>query len=156
MGVIRPIPTPDANDPRDPLCYRGLCLISIPCKVYADIMKVRFSQWVDESKVVIDEQNGFRRNRSCLEHIYPRYAVINKRKQQKQSTFVCFVDAKKAFDTVHRDCLWYKLMSPGIKGKILKAVQYRRDFPPKFYVSVLVFVFLKFAIYFRKICHCSM
>ena len=92
--------------------------------MYADILNVRFSQWIDESNIVIDEQNGFRRNRSCLEHIYARHKVINKRKQQEQSTFVCFVDAEKAFDTVHRDCLWYKLMSLGIKGKILKAVQY--------------------------------
>ena len=124
-GVIRPIPKSDANDPRDPLCYHGICLISIPCKVYADILNVRFSQWIDENNIVVDEQNGFRRDRSCLEHIYTLYTVINKRKQQKQSTFVCFVDAKKVFDTVHRDYLWYmyKLMSLGIKGKILKAVQ---------------------------------
>ena len=122
-GVIRLIPKSDTNDPRDPLCYRGICLISIPCKVYADILNVRFSQWINENNIVVDEQNGFRRNRSCSEHIYALYTVINKRKQQKQSTFVCFVDAKKAFDTVHRDCLWYKLMSLGIKAKILKAVQ---------------------------------
>ena len=42
---------------------------------------------------------------------------------QKRSTFICFVDAKKAFDRVQRDCLWYKLMSLGIDGKILKAIQ---------------------------------
>ena len=85
--------------------------------MYADILNVGFSQWIDKSNIVIDEQNGFRPNRSCLEHIYVRYTVINKRKQQKQSTFVCFVDAEKAFDTVHRDCLRYKLMSLCIKGK---------------------------------------
>ena len=33
------------------------------------------------------------------------------------------MDAKKAFDTVQKDCLWYKLISIGINGKILKAVQ---------------------------------
>ena len=122
-GVIRPIPKSEARDPRDPLCYRGICLISIPCKVYADILNVRLSKWIDDNNIVVDEQNGFRRNRSCLEHIYALYTVINKRKQQKQSTYVCFVDAKKAFDTVQRDCLWYKLMSLGITGKILKAIQ---------------------------------
>ena len=51
------------------------------------------------------------------------YSVINKRKLQKQSTYVCCVDAKKAFDTVQRDCLWYKRISLGIEGKILNAVQ---------------------------------
>lgn len=122
-GIIRPIPKADANDPRNPLCYRGICLISIPCKVYADILNTRFCTWIDDNDIVVDEQNGFRRNRSCLEHIYSLYSVINKRKQQKLSTYVCFVDAKKAFDTVQRDCLWYKLISLGIKGKVLKAVQ---------------------------------
>ena len=94
-GVIRPIPKSDAKDPRDPLSYRGICLISIPCKMYAGILNVRLSQWIDENNIVVDEQNGFRRNRSCLEHIYALYTVINKRKQQKQSSYVWFVDAKK-------------------------------------------------------------
>ena len=69
-GIIRPIPKSDAKDPKDPLCYRGICLISVPYKVYADISNVLFSQWIDENNIVVDEQNGFRRNRSCLEHIY--------------------------------------------------------------------------------------
>ena len=89
--------------------------------MYADILNVRFSQWIDENNIVVDEQNGFRRNRSCLEHIYAVYTVINKWKQQKQSTFVCFVDAKKAFDTVHRDCLWSKLMSLGKKRETFES-----------------------------------
>ena len=122
-GVIKPIPKPDAKDSRNPMSYRGICLISIPCKVYADIINSRFTEWIEQNNVVIDEQNGFRRNRSCLEHIYSLYSVINRRKQQRKSTFVCFVDAKKAFDTVQRDCLWFKLIALGIDGKILKAVQ---------------------------------
>ena len=63
--------------------------------MYADILDVRFIKWVDENNIVVDEENGFRRNRSCLEHIYALYTIINKRKQQKQSTYVCFVHAKK-------------------------------------------------------------
>ncbi|MCG8113538.1 MAG: reverse transcriptase family protein [Candidatus Thiodiazotropha taylori] len=122
-GIIRPIPKSDSKDPRNPLNYRGICLISIPSKVYADVLNTRFIEWIEQNNIVVDEQNGFRRNRSCLEHIYTLYSVINKRKQQRKSTYVCFVDAKKAFDTVQRDCLWYKLMSLGINGKILKAVQ---------------------------------
>ena len=117
-GIIKPIPKSDASDPRNPLCYRGICLISIPCKIYADVLNQRLSNWIENNNIVEDEQNGFRQKRSCLEHIYALYSVINKRKQEKQSTYICFVDARKAFDTVQRDCLWYKLMSVGIKGKI--------------------------------------
>ena len=41
-----------------------------PFKVYTDILSARFSQWIDENNIVVDEQNGFQRNRSYLEHIY--------------------------------------------------------------------------------------
>ena len=69
-GVIKPIP--------NPLCYRGICLISIPCKIYADVLNSRISNWIEQNNIVADEQNEFRRNRSCLEHIYALYSVINK------------------------------------------------------------------------------
>ena len=49
-----------------------------------------------------------------MEHIYSLYSVVNKRKLDSQSTFACLVDAKKAFDTVNRDCLWYKLLMMGM------------------------------------------
>ena len=104
-GIIKLIPKSDASDLRNPMCYRGICLISIQCKIYADILNSRFSNWIEDNNIVEDEQNGFRQKRSCLEHIYALYTVINKRKQQKQSPYICFVDAKKAFDTVQRDCL---------------------------------------------------
>ncbi|MES9881007.1 MAG: reverse transcriptase family protein [Sedimenticola sp.] len=122
-GLIKPIPKPDSKDPRDPLGYRGITLISIPCKIYADVLNVRVTKWLETHNILTDEQNGFRRKRSCNEHMYTLYTLINKRKFQKRSTFVCFVDAKKAFDRVQRDCLWYKLFSIGIHGKILNAIQ---------------------------------
>lgn len=89
-GVIKPIPKSDSKDPRNPLSYRGICLISIPCKIYADILNVRFSDWIELNNIVVDEQNSFRRNRSCLEHIYTLYSVINKPKQQLD--MLCRID----------------------------------------------------------------
>ncbi|XP_071102383.1 uncharacterized protein [Haliotis cracherodii] len=40
---IKPIRKPDC-DPRDPLGYRGISLISIPCKIYSDILNTRLSR----------------------------------------------------------------------------------------------------------------
>ena len=78
---------------------------------------------MNKNKILVDEQNGFRQKRSCLEHIYSLYIVINNRKLSCQSTYVGFVDFRKAFDTVQRDFLWYKLMKIGINGRILEAIQ---------------------------------
>ena len=120
-GIINPIFKGD--DPSNPLNYRPITLLSVPCKIYTDILNRRFTQWLEANYVLYDGQNGFRKGRSCLDHIYTLYTVINNRKLDNKDTFVCFVDAKKAFDTVNRDCLWYKLMSIGINGKFLNAVQ---------------------------------
>ena len=98
-------------------------MISIPCKIYAAILNIRLSNWIEENGYLVEEQNGFRRNRSCMEHIYILYSVINKRKLGKLFIYASFVDAKKAFDTVNRHCLWYKLYSLVLNGKILNAVK---------------------------------
>ena len=48
---------------------------------------------------------------------------MNSRKLERKDTYKCFVDAKKVFDTVNRDCLWYKLLKVGIDGHILSAIK---------------------------------
>ena len=122
-GIIHPIPKSASNDPRNPLNYRGITLISIPCKIYCSVLNNRLSKWMEEHSILVDEQNGFRRNRSCLDHLYVLHNVINYQKSNKKSAYVCFVDAKKAFDSVDRICLWYKLQRIGLQGKMLKAIQ---------------------------------
>ncbi|VDI80950.1 Hypothetical predicted protein, partial [Mytilus galloprovincialis] len=74
-------------------------------KIYCHVLNARLSSWLDDN-------NGFREKRSCEEHI-----IINDRKIARLSTFVCFVDMRKAFDTVQRNLLWYKLSNAGIRGK---------------------------------------
>lgn len=101
-SIINPI-LKAGKDPLDPLSYRGISLISIPCKVYADVLNQRLSKWLESNDILVDEQNGFRKNRGCIEHQYVLYSLINNRKIKKQSTFVCFVDMKKAFDSVNRE-----------------------------------------------------
>ena len=118
-GIINPIPKSDTQDARNPLSYRGISLLSVPYKIYADILNQRLTKWLEENKLLVEEQNGFRKKRNCVEHIYTLYSIENNRKLSKQSTYVCFIDFKKAFDTVNRDLLWYKLMRIGITGRIL-------------------------------------
>ena len=122
-GIINPAPKSEAKDVRNPLSYRGISLLSVSYKIYADILNQRLTKWLETNKVLVDEQNGFRKNRSCSEHIYALYTIINNRKLSRQSTFVSFIDFHKAFDKVNRDLLWFKLMSVGISGKILDAIQ---------------------------------
>ena len=100
-GTINPIFK--GGEPSDPLNYRPFTLLSVPCKIYTDILNRRLTQWLGNNNILYDGQKGFRKGRSCLDHIYTLYTVIKIRKLENKDTFVCFVDAKKAFDTVNRD-----------------------------------------------------
>ena len=121
-SIITPVPKPN-TDPLTPLSYRPISLISIPCKIYADILNKRLTNWLETNDLLAEEQNGFRKERSCIDHLYTLTSLIRNRKIRKKQTFVCFIDAKKAFDSVNRDMLWYKLMKIGVTGSFLNAVK---------------------------------
>ena len=73
--------------------------MSIPCKIYADILNVRLSSWLEDNRILADDQNGFRKDRGCMEHLYTLTTLIANRKIERKSTFACFIYAKNAFDT---------------------------------------------------------
>ena len=77
----------------------------------------------EEHDCFAEEQNGFRKNRSCTDHVYTLTSIIRNRKQNKQPTFVAFVDLEKAFDRVDRNLLFFKLRSLGFGGKLYQAIK---------------------------------
>ena len=74
-------------------------------------------EYTESNGFVVNEQNGFRADRSCLDHIFVLHNVLRIRKQLKEHNFCAFVDFKKAFDFVDRDFLLHKLTQIGINGK---------------------------------------
>ena len=92
-------------------------------KLYSGILNNRLVQYLDSDNILVDEQNGFRKARACIDHIYVITTIIRNRKAQGLSTFAVFVDMKKAFDWVNRDMLFYKLLQNGITGKFYNAVK---------------------------------
>ncbi|CAC5401696.1 unnamed protein product [Mytilus coruscus] len=85
-GIINPILKPNADDERIPLNYRGITLISVPCKIYCIILNQRISKWLEDNNHLCEEQNGFRKGRSCEEHIQALYLTLNDRKISRLST----------------------------------------------------------------------
>ena len=68
-------------------------------------------------------KNGFCKKRSCQDHIPSLYFLIENRKLADLDTYACFVDFKKAFDSVPRELLWRKLIKIGIRGELLKSLK---------------------------------
>ena len=56
-----------------------------------------------------DEQNGFRKGRSCADHLSSLNAIIDTRKKMRLATFSAFIDFSKAYDRINRQYLMSKL-----------------------------------------------
>ena len=104
--IINPIPKCATSDPRDPLSYRGISLACTMYKIYSKILNDRLSTWAESNNILSDEQNGFRKKRSTVDHICSLVNLIETRKKQKQSTFAAFIDFRKAYDFINRTKLW--------------------------------------------------
>ena len=123
MAIIKPIPKNSLADFRIPLEYRGISLLSTVYKLFTSVINDRIVKIAESQNIYADEQNGFRKKRSCEDHLYSITSIIRNRKRDKLPTFVSFVDFEKAFDRVDRDLLFFKLKSMGFNGKVLQAIK---------------------------------
>ena len=122
-AIITPIPKDSTKDPRIPLNYRGISLLSTVSKLYSSVLNNRLLPYLEENALLVDEQNGFRSDRSCQDHVFSACTVIRDRLSEKKSTFATFIDLQKAFDLVDRDALLYKLLLNKIDGKFYNSVK---------------------------------
>ena len=121
-SLIKPIPKGADKNPFLPLSYRGISLISCIGKVYSSILNSRLSVYLEENNILVDEQNGFRKSRSCEDHAFVLSSIIDYRKSSGHSTYAAFIDLSKAFDCINRTLLSYKLLTNKINGQFYHAV----------------------------------
>ena len=69
-----------------------------------------------------EEQAGFRPGRSTVEQIFNCHIMMEKHLQHQKKLYHNFIDFKKAFDSVDRSLLFYKLSEIGICGSMYKAI----------------------------------
>ena len=128
-AIIIPILKSSNSDPRIPMNYRGISLLSCIYKVYGHILNRRLEKFLENNNILVEEQNGFRKNRSCMDHVFVLHSIIINRINMKENVFAAFLDLKKAFDSVQRDLLFYNLHKTGICGKIYFALKSLYDNP---------------------------
>ena len=103
-SVIKPIPKASTKSIR-PSEYRGISLQSLVAKSYCRILNNRLRDYLELDSIISEEQNGFRPDRSCQDHIFTLASLIENRFADKKDTFTCFIDLKKAFDCQQRPSL---------------------------------------------------
>ena len=117
------VPVFKKGDTSDPNNYRGISLISCICKLFTSVLNKRLLTWSNDNEIITDAQFGFRPKSGTSEAIFALHYIISKTLCKKGRLYCCFVDYKKAFDSVNRKNLWYKLSKVGICGKLLNVVK---------------------------------
>ena len=123
-AAITPIPKGSTKDPCVPLNYRGISLLCCFSKLYSSVLNNRLVDEADEKNWLVEEQNGFRKKRSCLDHLFVISSVLRNKIGMGKSVFASFIDLQKAFDWVDRKLLLYKLNEfYKIDGKMYWAIK---------------------------------
>ena len=118
-GMI--IPIPKSGDKLDVNNYRGITLLPVIAKLFFAVLARRLYEWAELHEIIPVEQFGFRSgHRTIIDAIFVLNALIESTIIKRQKCYCCFVDFKKAFDSVHHGLLWHKLSSIGVSSKCLK------------------------------------
>ena len=99
-GIIVPIPKKAEKAIPDPNGYRGISLLSAVYKVFCTVLRMRLESYLEGNQLLCEEQNGFRKRRSCIDNIMMLTMIGRKIIKRKGSMFGGFIDLKKAYDSV--------------------------------------------------------
>ena len=102
----------------DPSNYRGITLLSCLGKAFTTIVNNSLTSVVD----IHYNQADFRKDHSVIDHIFLLKNLADLYINNNTKLYCAFIDYSKAFDTVWRKGLWYKLLKKGITGKIFDIV----------------------------------
>ena len=113
------------GDIYDPNNYRAIAVASNLGKLFSSILLQRLLRFRRMNNPDTPNQLGFCKNSQTCDHILTLSTCIEKyTKKLKERLYACFIDYKKAFDSVCREALLYKLWKMGIQGKFFHCIEY--------------------------------
>ena len=103
--------------------YRPISNLNPIAKIFDKILHKRLYNYLTEFELLSPQQYGFRFNRGT-EHAVSNFMYqVNKSNQNGETLIACYVDLRKAFDSICHDVLLNKLSAYGIRGSALKFFQ---------------------------------
>ena len=113
------------GDRQNPDNYRAITVGSCLGKLFSSILLKRLLEFRALACPDVPNQLGFRSGAQCNDHILTLSTTIEKYvHHEKRRVFACFVDYRKAFDSVCRDALLFKLSQMGITGNFFSCMKH--------------------------------
>ena len=110
------------GDRANPDNYRAIAVSSAIGKLFSNILLERLVKFRNVQCPDPPNQLGFCKEAQTADHIFTLSTCIEKYLGAKKRIYSCFIDFKKAFDSVSREALLYKLANLGIEGRFLDSL----------------------------------
>jgi hypothetical protein len=111
------------GDTSDCANYRPITLCSVGYKLFTSILTTRLTKLVEEHTLLTDSQAGFRPHRSTTQKITELTDMIKLAAKGKQPLHVCYIDLRKAYDSVSHEGLWTTLRAMHISDDFITLLQ---------------------------------
>ena len=114
------------GDIYDPDCYRAIAVGSNLGKLFSQILLDRLIKFRSGKCPDTINQLGFCKGAQTVDHIFTLNTCIEKYVHHLKGNrlYTCFVDFRKAFDSIPREALLQKLSTYGINGKFFNCISY--------------------------------
>ena len=123
-GIILPLFKGKGAKENNKENYRGITSFPTLCKIYDIILLNRLENFASHNQYFSDMQFGFQEGIGYIEASFTIPETINHMLEGGSKIFGCFLDVRKAFDTVWIDGLLYKLYTElCIKGRMWVAIK---------------------------------
>ena len=111
----------DMNDPDN---YRGICISSALLKVLCMLLHNRVQAYCNQHNVINKNQIGFIKNHRTSDHLLTLKTVVKKYVTTgKRKLFACFIDFRKAFDSVPHNGIFDCIEKIGFSGKEFELIK---------------------------------
>lgn len=111
-GTVTPIPK--VKNPITCNELRPITILPMPGRILEQILHTQMKVFLESSNYLVEQQNGFRPNKSTTRALATLLDEILTGMDNGQITLTVFIDFRKAFDTVDHQILLEKLSAAGI------------------------------------------
>ena len=103
--------------------YRPISLTSHIGKIYERIVKQRLNHFCESKGVIPLCQAGFRTGRGVSDHLVRLGAHVRRERLRRRALYSCFLDVRRAYDTVWHGRLLRKIKEVGLSGQMYNFVK---------------------------------
>ena len=112
-----------SGDIYDPNNFRGITITSSLGKLFNRILNKRLENYREINSQGCVEQNAYKKNCRTTDHMFVLKTIIDKYNKKNKPIYACFIDMKKAFDSVLHQAILYKLLKSGVKGQLYNIIK---------------------------------